>query len=212
MTETIAGVTVPDTALVRAATGRVAEAADENLFNHSRRVFLWGMLQTQALNREVDPELAYVGGLFHDLGLTTKFRTGSQRFEVDGAEAAYDFLREHGRTDQEARNVWLGIALHTTPGIPLHLAPEVAVVTLGVETDVLGLNLDRITALDREEVVRAHPRPGFKQKILRAFYDGMHDRPQTTFGTMNDDVLAHFDPSFERENFVDIIQKNDWPE
>lgn len=212
MTETIAGVTVPDTALVRAATGLVAEAADENLFNHSRRVFLWGMLQTQALNREVDPELAYVGGLFHDLGLTTKFRTSDQRFEVDGAEAAYDFLREHGRSEQDARKVWLGIALHTTPGIPLHLDPEVAVVTLGVETDVLGLNLDRITALDREEVVRAHPRPGFKQKILQAFYDGMHDRPETTFGTMNDDVLAHFDPSFARENFVDIIQKNDWPE
>lgn len=212
MTETIAGVRVPDTALVREATALVSEASDEALFNHSRRVFLWGMLQARALRREVDPELAYVGGLFHDLGLTTKFRTSGQRFEVDGAEVAYNFLREHGRSDQEARNVWLGIALHTTPGIPLHLAPEVAVVTLGVETDVLGLNLDRITAQDREEVVRAHPRPDFKRKILHAFYDGMRDRPETTFGTMNDDVLAHFDPSFARENFVDIIQKNDWPE
>jgi HD domain len=184
MAETIAGIMVPDTALVRAATALVAEAADENLFNHSRRVFLWGMLQTQALSREVDPELVYVGGMFHDLGLTTKFRTSNQRFEVDGAEAAYDFLREHGRSDREARDVWLGIALHTTPGIPHHLAPEVATVTLGVETDVLGLNLDRISELDRDEVVRAHPRPAFKRKILQAFYDGMRERPETTFGTM----------------------------
>lgn len=212
MTETIAGVTVPDTAMVREATAVVLEATDDAVFNHSRRVFLWGMLQLQAMAREVDPELAYVGGLFHDLGLTTKYRTSGQRFEVDGADVAYDFLREHGRSDQDARDVWLGIALHTTPGIPMHLAPEVAIVSLGVETDVLGLNLDQITAQARGEVVRAHPRPDFKRKILQAFYEGMRDRPETTFGTMNDDVLAHFDPSFARENFVNIIQKNSWPD
>ena len=40
----------------------------------------------------------------------------------------------------------------------------------------------------------------------------MKHRPQSTFGTVNDDVLAHFDPSFTRENFVDIILNNTWPE
>lgn len=212
MRETIAGVTVPDTALVREATALAMDAADEAVYHHSRRVYFWGMLQSQTRGWDVDPELAYVGGLFHDLGLTTKYRTNDQRFEVDEADLAYDFLREHGRTEHEARNVWLGIALHTTPGIPVHLAPEVAVVTLGVETDVLGLDLDRIDLQQREQVLAAHPRPDFKRKILQAFYDGMRDRPETTFGTMNDDVLAHFDPTFTRENFVDIIQKNDWPE
>lgn len=212
MQETIAGIAVPDTDLTRQVTETVRAAADETLFNHSRRVFLWGMLQAAARNIEVDPELAYVGGMFHDLGLTTKFRTTTRRFEIDGAEAAYDLLREHGRTEEEARNVWLGIALHTTPEVPLKLAPEVAVVTLGVETDVLGLNLDQISVLHREEVTSAHPRPEFKQRILQAFYDGMVDRPETTFGTMNDDVLAHFDPTFKRENFVDIIAGNAWPE
>ena len=32
---------------------------------------------------------------------------------------------------------------------------------------------------------------------VEAFYDGMKDRPETTFGTMNDDVLAHFDADFK---------------
>jgi hypothetical protein len=212
MVETIAGITVPDTVLTREATALVRQAADDTLFHHSRRVFLWGMLQAKAMNLDPDPELAYVGGLFHDLGLTQKFRTNDRRFEVDGAEAAYSFLREHGRTEQDARNVWLGIALHTTPEIPLSLAPEVAVVTLGVETDVLGLRLDRISEEDRQEVVWSHPRPQFKQRILEAFFDGMKDRPDTTFGTMNDDVLSHFDPSFRRENFVRIILNNEWSE
>lgn len=212
MTETIGGIVIPDTDLTREATALVRQAADDTLFNHSRRVFLWGMLQAKAMGLQPDPELAYVGGMFHDLGLTPKYRTTERRFEVDGAEAAYDFLREHGRSDQDARNVWLGIALHTTPEIPMSLAPEVAVVTLGVETDVLGLRLDKISDEGQQEVVAAHPRPQFKQRILEAFYEGMKDRPETTFGTMNDDVISHFDPSFQREDFVRIILGNEWSE
>ena len=212
MPETIAGITIPDTDLVRDTTTFVRDAADDTIFNHCRRVFLWGMLKSAARGRSVDPELAYVGGMFHDLGLTPAHRTTDRRFELDGAEAAYGFLRDHGRSPDEARNVWLAIALHTTPEVPLQLAPEVGVVTLGVEADVLGFDLDQITPEQRDEVVAAHPRPDFKNRILQAFYDGMADRPQTTFGTMNDDVLAHFDPKFQREDFVQIIQNTAWPE
>ncbi|WP_225100305.1 HD domain-containing protein [Streptomyces sp. CoH27] len=217
MPEIIAGIEIPDSALVRAATEVTRQAADDpvsgdTLFHHSRRVYLWGMLKSRARGIEVDPELAYVGGMFHDLGLTGKHRTAGQRFEIDGADAAAAFLREHGRSEAEARDVWLAIALHTTPEVPLRLAPETGVVTLGVETDVLGLDLDQISDADKRAVLLAHPRPDFKRRILHAFHEGMADRPHTTFGTMNDDVLAYFDPSFRRENFVDIIQRNAWPE
>lgn len=212
MPETIAGITVPDTELARDVTALVRDAADDLVFDHSRRVFVWGMLKAAARGLVVDPELAYVGAMFHDLGLTTAHRTTSRRFEVDGAEAASAFLLDHGRSAEEARAVWLAIALHTTPEIPLLLAPEIAVVTLGVETDVLGLDLDQITPRERDATLAAHPRPDFKERILRAFYDGMADRPGTTFGTMNDDVLAHFDPSFRRQDFVRIIQENGWSE
>ncbi|WP_370949524.1 HD domain-containing protein [Amycolatopsis sp. cg5] len=212
MSENIAGISIPDTELVREATSLVRRAADDTLFHHSRRVFLWGALKAVARGLDVDPELAYVGGLFHDLGLTGEYATKERRFELDGAEAARDFLLEHGRSEVDARNVWLAIALHTTPEIPLRLAPEVAVVTLGVETDVLGLDLDEITEDQRAAVVAAHPRPDFKNRILRAFYDGMAERPDTTFGTMNDDVLAHFDPAFARTDFVEVIKASPWPE
>ncbi|MCP2266553.1 HD domain-containing protein [Promicromonospora thailandica] len=209
---TIAGIAVPDTDLVRAATALVREAADDTVFHHSRRVYLWGMLQLAAQGRTADPELAYVGAMFHDLGLTPAYRTSDRRFEIDGAEAAYGFLRDHGRSPEDARAAWLAVALHTTPEVPHHLAPEVTVVTLGVETDVLGLRLDRIEPGPRAEVLAAHPRPDFKNRILRAFYEGMASRPATTFGTMNDDVLAHFDPAFRRVDFVRVIQENAWPE
>lgn len=212
MAEVIAGVTIPDTELAREATSIVRQATDDTLFNHSRRVFLWGSLKAAARGLDVDPELAYVGGMFHDLGLTAAHGAKDQRFEIDGAAMARNLLLDFGRSEREATNVWLAIALHTTPEVPHHLAPEVAVVSLGVETDVLGMGLDEITDGQRADVVAAHPRPDFKNRILRAFHDGMVNRPDTTFGTMNDDVLAHFDPSFRRTNFVDLIQDNAWPE
>ena len=151
--------------------------------------------------------------MFHDLGLTEPYRSSSTlRFEVDGANAARDFLLHRGVDESAARKVWLGIALHTTPGVPEFLEPETALVTAGVETDVLGIGR---TDLDPEQiaaVVAAHPRPAFKHRILHAFTEGMKHRPGSTFGTMNADVLQRFDSSFVREDFVDLILGNSWPE
>ena len=88
MPEIIAEIEVPDTDLVREATSVVREATDDTVFDHSRRVFFWGSLKARARGLELDPELAYVGAMFHDLGLTSKYRTTNRRFELDGAEAA----------------------------------------------------------------------------------------------------------------------------
>jgi hypothetical protein len=182
------------------------------LFDHSRRVFYFGALH--GLRRGLQPnlELLYVGAMFHDLGLTERYRTSNLRFEVDSANAARDFLLQHGVDEADAHKVWLSIALHTTPGVPEFLEPEIALVTAGVETDVLGIGRDDLSADRLAAVTAAHPRPDFKRRILQAFTDGNKDRPRTTFGNVNADVLAHYDPSFVRDDFVDIILNNSWPE
>jgi hypothetical protein len=210
--ETIADIVIPDTPLVRDATAFIREVENDLLFNHSRRVFLFGALQGIRRGLQPDLELLYVGAMFHDIGLTDRYRTSGLRFEVDGANAAREFLLERGTNDGDARKVWLSIALHTTPNVPEFLEPEIALVTAGVETDVLGIGRDDLSPDALEAVTAAHPRPDFKQRILRAFTDGMKHRPQTTFGTMNADVLEHFDSSFVRDDFVDIILENSWPE
>jgi len=209
---TIAGVQIPDTRLVAEATELVRADAPPLLFHHSRRVYLFGMLQGRRLGLSPDPELLYVGAMFHDLGLTEKYRTTGQRFEVDGADRARDFLAGHGIGGDQARRVWTAIALHTTPGIPEHLEPEVALVTAGVETDVLGIGYADLDPADVRAVTAAHPRPDFKRQILAAFTDGFKDRPDTTFGTVNADVLEHFAPGFRRTDFVDVIQSSPWPD
>jgi HD superfamily phosphodiesterase len=209
---TIAGITIPDTPLVRDVTELIRDAEDDLLFDHSRRVFLFGALQGQRRGLQPDLELLYVGAMFHDIGLTQRYRTSSLRFEVDGANAARDFLLDHGVNEAAARKVWLGIALHTTPGVPEFLEPEIALVTAGVETDVLGIGRDDLPAETLAAVTAAHPRPDFKRRILQAFTDGNVHRPRTTFGNVNADVLEHYDDSFVREDFVDIILNSSWPE
>ncbi len=211
-TDTIAGIGIPDTPLVREATEFIRASETELLFNHSRRVFLFGALQGRRRGLQPDLELLYVGAMFHDLGLTERYRTSIVRFEVDGANAARDFLLERGVDKADAEKVWLSIALHTTPGVPEFLEPEIALVTAGVETDVLGIGRDDLAPEALAAVTAAHPRPDFKQRILTAFNDGMKHRPQTTSGTCNDDVLERFDPTFVRDNFVDTILNNTWPE
>jgi HD superfamily phosphodiesterase len=205
-----AGIEIPDSKLALEATELVRDVTDDLVYDHSRRVFLFGSLNGKELR--YDPELLYVGAMFHDLGLTGKYRDSQQRFEIDGADAAADFLRGHGIGDAETQLVWTAIALHTTPEVPAHMAPEIALVTAGVEADVLGLGLDRISADERTAIVAAHPRPDFKNRILHAFTEGIKHRPATTFGNVKADVLDRFVPGFERTNFVDIILGSSWPE
>jgi HD domain len=212
-TDSIAGIPIPDTPLVREITEFIRDSESDLLFNHSRRVFVFGALQGRRRGLQPDLELLYAGAMFHDLGLTERYRTTSAvRFEVDGANAARDFLLERGVDKADAGKVWLSIALHTTPGVPEFLDPEIACVTAGVETDVLGIGRDDLAPEALAAVTAAHPRPDFKRQILGAFNDGMKHRPQTTSGTCNDDVLARFDPTFVRDNFVDTILNNTWPE
>ncbi|MGO1523128.1 MAG: HD domain-containing protein [Nesterenkonia sp.] len=212
MTETIAGVTIPDSRLVQEATELVREVATPLIFDHSRRVFIFGALRGREHQLDYDPELLYVGAMFHDLGLTDAYRRNDQRFEIDAADEARRFLTSHGIDGEAADRVWQAIALHTTPEIPLHMSAEVALVTRGVELDVLGIGYDAITEEQRSAVVSAHPRPDFKNQILAAFTEGLRDRPETTFGNVKADVLEHFLPGFQRGDFVEVIKSNPWPE
>jgi hypothetical protein len=207
----IAGIKIPDSKMARDLTQFIRDTESELLFNHSTRVYLFGALTGERKGLKFDPELLYVGAMFHDIGLTDIYRQSQLRFEVDSANAARDFLRSYRIPEASVEIVWDAIALHTTPGIPKHKKPEVALVTAGVEMDVLGIAYEQFTDAQREAVVAAHPRGGdFKNNIIQAFYDGMKHLPDTTFGTVNDDVLALKDKHFRRTDFCSVILGSAW--
>jgi hypothetical protein len=210
-TTSISGPRIPDSKLAREATELVRDTESPLLFNHSTRVYHFGALAGSRRGLKFDPELLYIGAMFHDMGLTPRYSSKTDRFEVDGANSARTFLRQHGISEQDTDIVWTAIALHTTPGIPQYMHPVVALVTAGVEMDVLGIGYVDFAEADREAIVRAYPRPAyFKEDIIRAFYDGIKHKPQTTFGNVKADVLADKDRSFQRENFCTVIRRSAW--
>jgi len=192
--------------MAREATRLIRSIEPDLLYNHSLRVYSFGALQGERRGLSYDPELLYIGAMFHDIGLVKGHRSEHDRFEVDGANSARAFLVAHGVTGDALRIVWDAIALHTTPGIPQHKEPEVALVSAGVELDVLGFGYDDISAGDRDAVLAAYPRGNFKESIIQAFAEGMADRPETVFGTVNADVLAEKLPGYEPPNFCAIIR------
>ncbi|WP_058960940.1 HD domain-containing protein [Type-E symbiont of Plautia stali] len=207
----INGITIPDTAMTRDATTFVRDTESDLLFHHSSRVYYWGALAGRRLDLKVDAELLYVGCMFHDVGLTHEHCSCDKRFEVDGADAARDFLQQYGVEQADIDKVWTAIALHTTPGIPQFMAPEIALVTAGVEMDVLGINYDHFSDAEREAVVEQHPRPAqFKEEIIQAFYDGIKNKPDTTFGNVKAEVIADKQPGFSPMNFCRVIRQSSW--
>ncbi|MBW9106568.1 HD domain-containing protein [Paraburkholderia phenoliruptrix] len=210
---TIAGIHIPDSMMAREATELVRDTETDLLYHHSRRVFLFGALAGERKQLKYDAELLYIGAMFHDMGLVAPYSTDHERFEVDGANAARDFLRRHGIGEDDIEQVWTAIALHTTPGIPQHMKPVVALVTAGVEMDVLGIAYDEFTEEQRHAVTHAHARgTHFKEGIIDAFTQGIIHKPHTTFGNVKADVLELKDPHYHRQNFCTMILGSSWKE
>ncbi|MEU9391917.1 HD domain-containing protein [Streptomyces sp. NPDC048324] len=211
MTEIIAAVEIPDTEAVAEATAFLRETTGPLVFHHSRRVFLFGSLHARERGLRPDPELLYISAMFHDVGLSAPFSDVRQRFELDGADHARRFMLDRGFPESAAEAVWTAIALHTTPGIPGRMGPETAAANYGVLTDAVGWSLDRLDAGQVEEIVAAHPRGNFKEEFLQEFVRGLQYRPDTTYGTVNSDVLEHFVPGFRRTSMVERVVDAPWP-
>ena len=203
---------IPDSALAKEATEILREHATDLLFNHSVRVYLFAAEQGRQQGLRFDAELLYVAAAFHDLGLIKKFSSPNERFEVDGANAARQFLTAHNVPEEQVQTVWQAIALHTTPGITQHMRPEVALLYSGVGLDVLGRGFDQFPAEVREEIVARYPRKRFREDFIREYFRGFAHKPGTTYGTVNAGVCERFLPGFQSPNACDLIAASPFPD
>jgi hypothetical protein len=210
MTGVISGVRIPDSKLARQAAELVRSYENEMLFNHSVRVYVFGAIKGIRQQLKFDSELLYIAALFHDLGLVDHFHTQTKRFEVDGADAAREFLKGHAIAEPKADLVWQAIALHTTPGIPQYMRPEIALTNAGVLVDVVGIGYDDYTPEQRDQVISAFPRGDFKNEFLKMQTCSALKKPHTTFGTVNFDYIEDRDPAFRKPNACARIRNTPW--
>jgi hypothetical protein len=210
MADVISGIKIPDSKIAREAAKLVRQHENEMLFNHSIRVYVFGAMKGIRLNLKFDSELLYVAALFHDMGLVDAYHTETKRFEVDGADAAREFLRSNGIPEPKADLVWEAIALHTTPGIPAYMRPEIALTNAGVLMDVVGIGYDEYAPDQRDQVIAAFPRGDFKNDFIQVQTRSAMKKPQTTFGTVNVEYIECCDPTLQKPNVCARIRNTPW--
>jgi len=207
----LAGIKVADTPLVRDAVELARTSLEPYLFNHVMRSWLFGVLLSEGAERAPDPELLAVSAVLHDLGLTDRY-TAENRFEVDGANAAREFLKDRAISTQQTRVVWDAIALHTTPTLALHKEPEVVMTHSGIAVDVLGVGLDRIPEDKQRAVLTEFPRLAFKNQFQMSLCNVVRQKPATTVDNILRDFGIRYVEGFAPPNFADLVANAPFPE
>jgi len=112
---------IPSTKISRSAYEYAHSLLHPSILAHSIRVYLYSRALAASTSSiyYTDPtkrDNLFVGCIFHDIG-TTEPHNGAQRFEIEGADAAVTHLSKFGVSEEDQKEVWTMIALHTSPGI-----------------------------------------------------------------------------------------------
>jgi HD domain len=200
----VAGIQLPDSALCQAATELAQRVSEPFLFHHVVRSCLYAECLGRQRQQVYDRELLYVATVLHDLGLTSSAPL-RERFEIEGADLAKEFLARRGMGERAIELAWDAIALHTTAGIPLRKQPEIALCHLGIVCDIRGLP-------DNPELValRARAREAFPwlalQRALPETLVGLYRKnPAASASHAVADACERLVPGFQRFNLCDIL-------
>ncbi len=203
----VAGVTLVNADVVNATLEFARAHYDDMLFNHVYRSWIFGALfaSKNPAFANVDLEVHAVATLLHDIALDHKstFSTPNLRFEVDGANAARDFLQKNA-PDWEPRRiqlVWDAIAIHTTRSIAFHSAPEVSLCCMGVIADFLGPNMfgGILTSAEFKSATRELPYLNLKDGLKKLVTELCTHKAETTYDNASRDfgelLVPGYDPT-----------------
>ena len=200
----------PDTPICLTALELARRHSPPFLFNHVMRSYAFG--QAAGLGGAVpyDEEMLFLGSVLHDLGLVDGF-IRHQRFEIDGADAACDFLSKQGYSDRKVAVIWDAIALHTTLGVPQRKQPEIALLQLGAGIDVGAIPRSLVTQETLEIILAEHPRLGFKKAFLEALGAVIRRKPMTGVINLMGEV-GREQEHLHIPGFCDVINHSDFTE
>lgn len=200
----VAGVQLPDSALCQAATELAQRVSEPFLFNHVMRSCVYAEFLGQQRQQRYDRELLYLSTLLHDLGLTS-LAPLRERFEVEGADLAKDFLARQGMSEAAIELAWDAIALHTTAGIPARKQPVVALCHLGIACDIRGAvdnhELDALRAPVRE----AYPWLALQRELPATLVGLFRKSPAAVSSHAVADACDRLVPGFRRFNLCDVL-------
>lgn len=154
----------PDSPLAREAEQACAEQPPA-IVGHSYRTWLFGRALAAVDRSELDPELFYCASLVHDHGISQP-RPGRD-FTLASAERTLACANAAGLADDRAETLADAVCVHTTPGVsPEADGPLGCYLQWGAMVDGAGLRIWDVTPANVSEVLRRHPRAGFKRELI----------------------------------------------
>ncbi len=207
----LAGIDVVDSKLVTESIDLAQSNLSPYLFNHVMRSWLLATILATRSKVRPDPEVLACAAVLHDLGLTEKYEA-SERFEVDGANAARSFLKGRGVKAGDLQLVWDAIALHTTYSIALHKEPEVAACCGGISLDIIGIGIQTIEPRDIAAINAAYPRLAIKEQFKDAMCGLARRKPQTTYDNFVRDFGTCYVTGYKAPSSADALQNAPYPE
>ena len=205
LTDSFAGVTVPDSSLIDRAIQFARQKYEPYLFNHAMRSWLFAMRFGQHRGIAHDAEVVAVGTLLHDITLNESF-AGPRRFEVEAADQVMSFATEAGVDERRARLIWDCVALNSTPSIAFYKQPEVALATAGIALDAVGVEYDELPAGEIDAILAEFPRLGLKEGFVRCFTHIAKSCPEITYDNFLRDFGERFVPGYHPPSAVDWVQ------
>jgi hypothetical protein len=200
----LAGVTVPDTPLVRSAIAYAQERCQPYLFNHVVRSWLFATRIGEIRNIPHDAEVVALGALLHDITLNERF-AGPRRFEVEGADLARAFAQKAGVDGRRAQLIWDSVALNSTASIALYKEAEVSLCTAGIILDVIGVQYEAIPPEDMKAILAQFPRLDLKTRMTRCFCHIAETCPETTYDNFVRDFGERFVSGYKARSTVDLL-------
>ena len=204
LTRRIAGVSVADNPLITSVIEYAQRISEPYLFNHAMRSWLFAETIGRIKGIDYDHEVVAIGTILHDIGLTVSV-SGPNRFEVNGADAALQFIKAERLSDRRAQLIWDLIALNSTPSLALHKEPEVAVGTMGIGLDYGGFGIESLPSDDVERILGAFPRLKMKQRFAETCCRLVSARPETSYDNFLRDFGERFVPGYKAVSTVDLL-------
>lgn len=204
-TRLLAEVAVPDTPLVDRAIEYARQKCEPYLLNHVMRSWLFAVRIGQRRNLANDAEIVAVGTVLHDITLNEAF-AGPRRFEVEAADLVRAFATEAGLDDRRVQLIWDCVALNSTASIGLYKEPEVALCTIGISLDVVGLQYDQLAPDEIARIVTEFPRLAMKECMTQCFTHFAATKPETSYDNFLRDFGERFVPGYHPPSAVDWVQ------
>jgi hypothetical protein len=195
---------LPDSELCVAAIDYAQNVSEPALFHHVMRSAVFADAIGRQREMKFDREVLCVAAVLHDLGLT-RLAAVQARFELEGADAAKEFLVKRGMSEGDIGVVWEAIALLTTAEIPSRRSPEVALCQMGIATDLFALHPELMTADQLDEIFEVYPWLGLDEALPSTLVGLFRKNPKAASSSAVADACELHVPGFKKFNFCEHL-------